>query len=297
MKKCTVLLIILILFFLTSCSNKNDIPEEPSEIALEQSSGIMPPSSTVEYIPEPPSEKIEYPLTSEEYAAIRALVPYEGLVFIERNEDWYDSFLDEQGEIGKKLYKYVNTLNLGNYEAQSPHNLDDEYIILTTIKATKPFATSPYYVDLFNLSYLPELEPIVNTISSDSYMLWLKEHVEQSAKLLFGEDFEVNHGEAYYYFYNETSGAYGAFTGNGAMYSFIFGYEDFGDSYRVEVAYFGEYGSFFDLSTFEDIAHYNDDNISNTLREYMQNRATRYHLYMLKQNDSLVFQKQVLAPK
>lgn len=198
----------------------------------------------------PPLKLIEG--SPEEFAAIRAGIPYEGL----QADFWLETPIVETDEVGWQLTRFLAMLRLFDKDISSPAELENTEALLTALYATKHYSTDP---DSTNGNYVPELKPFeapaFEVIGFYEDWFWLKEHVEQSAKLLYGDDFTLRHEGVSKYRYIETLGVYTPphMGGGYNVIPVIFHYEDLGDRYKIELAYIVGAGGYIDPDTNEAI--------------------------------------------
>jgi len=207
----------------------------------------------------------------EEFAAIRAQIPYEGL-----NIYPAQSIL-ETDDIGKKLIEYLSLLDLPTNTVTTLADIKNDHILQTAVFATKHYETYP---DSEN--YKPELKPFEAPASEllgfVEQWFWLKEHVEESARLLYGEDVSLVHGDFGKYRYLDLLGVYTPphMGGGGQTIPVIFGYEESGNRLRAEVAYVvAGMGGYLDPETWEEIPQ-------DQLKEYVQTKSIRYEVAVKK---------------
>ncbi len=176
--------------------------------------------------------------TPGEYAAIRAKIPYEGLDAIQE--------ITEYDAVGNQIATFLSRLMPLDRDIASVKELDNQYILQTAI-----FQTKYYFSTLIKGEeerYRAELKPIEGPVSGKlqkngpiEIQYWLQEHLEQSAKLIFGEDVAITHENLYHYKfkYFEIEGVYTPpHTEVGPNpRAFLLDYEDLGDSYRVKAVY------------------------------------------------------------
>lgn len=224
--------------------------------------------------------------SAEEFAAIRAKVPYEGL---QERYSVEDIILDTDGT-GKKLANYLAILRLVDEDISSLAEFDNEKALETAIFATKWYTSNPDYGE----NYAPELKPMEAPASEAlgfyEDWFWLKEHVEQSAKQLFGGDFVLKHQDIGKYRYLDAVGVYTPphMGGGYGVIPVIFGYEDLGDRYKIQLAYIlMSEGGYSDPDSGDFIDYEN-------LKQYAQTKSKRREAVVRKMEDGhlvLVSQK------
>lgn len=176
----------------------------------------------------------------EEFAAIRAKVPYEGLEEV--------TAYAEYDKTGNKIAEFLSRLEPLDKDIQSVKELDNQYILRTSIFNTQYYTTNAE--DSEREHYCRKLKPMEGPVSEKlglsftETMFWLQEHVEQTAKLIFGDTVTLKHEnlKIHPYRYFATEGVYTP-PHMGAGHSvrpYILGYEDQGDSYKVTATYIFE---------------------------------------------------------
>lgn len=176
--------------------------------------------------------------TPKEYAAIRAKVPYEGLNSIPN--------ILEYDETGNKIAGFLSRLLPLDKDITSVKELDNQYILLTAIFQTKYYLTESAEGE--EERYREVLKPIEGPVSGKlitngpiEIQYWLKEHLEQSARLIFGEYVTLTHEDLYNYKfkYFDIEGVYTPPHTEVGPHPrpFLLDYKDMGDRYRVKVAY------------------------------------------------------------
>ncbi len=176
----------------------------------------------------------------EEFSALRAKVPYEGLDTI--------TMISEYDEIGNKIANFLSMLPPLDKDIATISELDNQYVLRTAL-----YYTQYYTTDIVNGEeehYREVLKPIEGPISEKlgqgfaETMFWLKEHVEQTAKIIFGNSVTIEHEslKVYNYLYFAVEGVYTPpHTEGGPMARpFMLDYEDLGDRYRAKVVYVQE---------------------------------------------------------
>lgn len=228
-----------------------------------------------EEYPIPPLKLLEG--DPEEFAAIRAQIPYEGL------QQYPVEGILETDETGQRLAEYLSLVNLPYETVSSLSDLANEHKLRTSVSATRHYETYEG-----SDTYRPELKPLEAPASELIGFLeqwfWLKEHVEESAKLLYGEDVSLVHGDFGKYRYLELLGVYTPphMGGGGQTIPVIFEYEDLGDRLQAEIAYVvaGMEGYVAPLGPgeWEDIPQ-------DQLEAYLRDKARRYEVVVQKLED------------
>ena len=213
----------------------------------------------------------------DEFAAVRAKVPYEGLI---KQMD-----ITDYDETGNQIARFLSMLEPLDKDIASVSELDNEYILSTAINHTKSYTTDAVYTEegLFFADLKPIEGPISEKLGFVETWFLLKEHVEQSAKLIFGEDVTVTHkavnNEPYKYFEDE-----GVYTPphRGAGWDvrpYLVDYIDMGDSYKVTTVYvLGTMAGPLDPDTHEVIP-------KETLQDYIKTKSRPREIVLRKAED------------
>lgn len=219
------------------------------------------------------------------YDAIRASIPYEGLQYRAAVEA-----IVETDETGEKLAAFLALVGIADREVASAGDLDNTRALLSALFATKHYSSDAMSADG---NYVPALKafeaPAAELTGIPEDWFWLREHVEQSARLLFGEAFTLIHGDVNKFRYLETIGVYTPpHMGAGAdIIPVIFGYEDRGGACIVEVAYIGaSMAGYYDPATGDSI-------VPEKVKDYAENTARRMTVTLNKtDNGGFVFVSQ-----
>ncbi len=227
---------------------------------------------------QPPDLKLA--VKAGEYDAIRASIPYPGP---KTGQLEYPGYVVELDATGKALADYLVTVGLPGEDFDDPAQIDPLHVLEQAIELC-------YLIQYDNINpeyqpefvYQPQLFPIVVAVR-DSVMI-LGEHVEQSARLIFGDAVTLRHQNVFKYTWHEAEGVYTPphMGGGGPLVPIILGYEDKGDRYEAEVVYM-QYG----LDCF-----YVDGEpaTGQKLLDYVKNRAPRHRAVVLKKGDGLLIQ-------
>ena len=189
-------------------------------------------------------EKWEIPLlrmleteSPEIFAAIRAQIPYEGLQPAAPVKKF-----TETDATAQKIAEYLAMVRIIDKDITSPQQLEKHQILQSLMYVTKWYSTYPSEAD----HYVPELKPFeapaYDLLGMSEDWFWLEEHVEESARLLFGDDFVVEHGDFSHYRYLAPLGVYTPphIGGGYNVIPVVLSYEDLGDQYRAEIVYLTE---------------------------------------------------------
>lgn len=221
--------------------------------------------------------------TPKEYTAIRAMVPYEGLDSVPDISD-YD-------KTGNKIARFLSRLLPLDKDIVSVKELDNQYILLTAILNTKYYYSQA--VDEEQERYCAVLKPIEGPVSSKiikngpiEIQYWLKEHLEKSAKLIFGDDIAITHENInrYKFRYFDIEGVYTPphMAAGPHPRPFLMDYKDMGDSYKVKVVYvlesLGYDPPYSDPDTQEGISEAE-------LKEYVKTKSRKREIILKKAED------------
>jgi predicted small lipoprotein YifL len=281
----------------TSQAQRASQAPQAGESAATQSSEPAEPA------PEP---RLGHPPEDYDFAAIRAAVPYEGLQLPEYVWEQQNSpFIDVDDETARRIVQYVDIIDIGEQEVLSRYDLSAESVTYPAIQSTSIYSPRPdFAVDYY--PYLPELEPVWAAKSymegySYSHIFCLKEHVEESIRLLFGEDMVPAQLPRFgsTIVYDETIGIYEFLPrgGGGELHTITLGYEDLSGQYRVKVAYVADnVDTFQKPGTGEEIypdSIRDEKTFEDAFMAYVQDPANQYELYLEKNGDSLFFDSQI----
>lgn len=227
---------------------------------------------------QPPELKLA--VKAGEYDAIRASIPYPGLCT--RYFEIPDYILSPDAT-GKALADYLAMVGLPREDFDSSSQIDPAHLLEQALLGSylyQDYVINPEYQPDF--LYQPQLFPITVAVGDSS--VYLREHVEQSARLIFGDSVTIQHQDVQAYTWHEAEGVYTPphMGGGGPNVPVIFSYEDKGDRYEAEVAYM-QYGL--------DCFFVDDQPASGQkLLDYVQNQAARYRVVVLKKGDHLQIQ-------
>lgn len=235
-------------------------------------------------------EKYELPTlklvegSAEEYAAIRALIPYEGLIYDDEGIS-----LIELDDTGRKILRFLDLLENINKDVSSQAELDNQYIIETSLYSTQHYTVDVLDKDMPNYrkELLPLQGPVSEKLGLHETWFWLKEHVEESAKLIFGDEIEIRHEslKSIPYRYLETEGVYTPphIGMMGLTVPCLIDYEDLGDSYRVKMAFL--------LGSFEGTEYLDPDTEDYTeikakdVNDYVRDKSRHREIVLKKMED------------
>lgn len=219
--------------------------------------------------------------TTENFAEIRAKIPYEGVIS-KKPERYFLNPSDDE----KKMIDYLYTLDDFTSDFDDINEYSDyKMLLMSIIHATNYYADSDSYTEERNI-YADEIKPILASVSAKIMFedsCWIKEHIEQTAKILLGDDFVVKHQDAHGYLYFETEGVYTPphRGGNVNATPVIYKCEDLGDTVKLEVGYI-----LYSSMGIYDVDADNGELISeNDVEEYVKNNLKHREVVLKKTED------------
>ncbi len=223
--------------------------------------------------------------SAQDYAAIRASIPYEGLF----NEGEQRSLI-EMDDTSRQILRYLGLLEVIDKDVTSASELGNQYLIQTAIFHTQHYSIDSYDKQFSN--YREELSALQESVSEKLGMVetwfWMEEHVQESTRLIFGDEVTIRHTnlKQYPYLYMQTEGVYtpphmGIWS---APVPFLLGYQDLGDSYRVEMAFvLSTMNGYVDPDKNDDVLIGKED-----IDEYVRTTSRRREVILKKQEDGRV---------
>lgn len=221
--------------------------------------------------------------TTENFAEIRAKIPYEGVIS-KKPERYFLNPTDEE----KKMIDYLYALDDFTSDFDDINEYSGYKMLLMQI-----ITATPYHAEISSgyaeerTVYGEELKPIFasvsNKLSMNEDMCWIKEHIEQTAKILLGEDFVIKHQDAHGFLYFESEGVYTPphRGGNVNATPVIYKCEDLGDTVKLEVGYilYSSMGIYdVDADTGELISE-------NDVEDYVKNNLKHREIVLKKTKD------------
>lgn len=279
--------VVFILLFLTCC-NKRNVGNDNSllssnpelESILEQSSSLSLPGaqSSIQDETEKDTSRavLIEPLKPEEYAQLRAMIPYLGLSEVNLlGNEGFDYIIDPPGKRGKEFVELLSRVNFGSdiMEYDSPKDIPDSTLIYIGIRS----------IDYYNAREdegfpLRAIEEAVG-----DYQFYIKEHIEAAIGEIFGEVSDITHGDVAYYRWYENEGVYTP-PGIGCdwpLVAVILDSKEQNDRYILTVAYVY-------LPTDWNWTSDGWKEIINEMRETIPTEAQKYEVVLLKQPDGRV---------
>lgn len=227
--------------------------------------------------------------SKEEYKAIRKQIPYEGVDF--------DTLAAENpilpaDETAKKFITFLSVFRSFSTEFASPKEIPPENFLEDAIFATAHYSSDSVYGD----NYRPELEafaaPASEILGIPEDWFWLEEHIEATAKQIYGENINYKNMSLGIFPYLETLGVYTP-PHMGIGYNVlpvVFSYEDIGGGYRIEAAFIVEgMGGYIDVEA-DNLSSDNPFIPAEDLKEYVQTKSKHHEIILLKNGDSFTIQ-------
>ncbi len=136
-------------------------------------------------------------VNAEECKKLTDTVPYEVFYSGEYDAQKYkETFGTEPDKTETEIYHLLKMVGKIEGSAASPDELDNWRMFYGLICNTKPYYTDKSYADNEYNSYVPKLMPIADSVSEKTGMredmFWIADHVKQTAKLIYGDDFELD---------------------------------------------------------------------------------------------------------
>ena len=222
--------------------------------------------------------------TQEQYAAVRALVPYE-----RGDSDPTDTFYYAEGITLEQLETYLQALMIDNPIA-SLEELTNDQVLDAALSITPAYYPTWEYKrfalekdwPLIEKYYRPELMPLVGP--TEEHRLKIKEHVEENIRLLFG-DIPFTHENTYWIDYWDTVGVYTVPHRGipGIHKAAALDFTQSGDVVTVEVVYYfyGLDADYYHLSREEPVSE-------EELANFLQNEAPRLIATFREQADGVL---------
>lgn len=179
------------------------------------------------------------PGESVDFAAILAGIPYEG----RRESGTIALPIAPPDDTAAEFAAFLRLLGPIETDAASPAELEPWRLTNSCILATKYYLSVPQEGHP-PLSYRKELVPISDALlakNMDEEQFWIADHVRQTAKLLYGDDFTLQLSEEacrpHHYFEAEGVITPSHRGGSDGLTPIILAYEALEDGYRVEAVY------------------------------------------------------------
>lgn len=180
------------------------------------------------------------------FKEIRTSIPYEGV--IEQESGALIFKMDDV--VGQPLSSYLTMLNLWGQDFSSLDEVDHERMLVSLLNITKSYDSTKESI----------LNPIEESVSEQvgfkEQEFWLKEHIEETSKILFGLEYTVNHKSVSNFEYFEEEGVYTPphMGGYGTTLALVLDYKEFENHYVVDVALVNTgRGGYYDMDADYDI--------------------------------------------
>lgn len=167
--------------------------------------------------------------TQEEFAAIRAQVPFQDVdyeTYAEYHPVRYA--VEKQDETARYISWLLSQIGLINHNVESPQELMEKYG--DNLREWLVWHTYSYTNNELT-------KPIELAVEDDTVII--QEHVEIRAKQIFGEDFVFIHGPAGIFDYHKTAGVYTPphMGGGYRLMPVVLDYQDNGDTVTAQIVY------------------------------------------------------------
>lgn len=225
-----------------------------------------------------------------EFAAIRAQIPYTGLC-----EPNYNGKLKMEqqllnDETAQEIYRVLALAGDMPKEFDHPNDHDMNNAVLYLLWCTQYISTYPQeqgYDAQTAQIMLPLASAVSQRLNMQESSFWLKEHIEQSGRLIYGDDFKVVHQRPRLpYKWFETEGVYTPphMGGGWNIMPYIFSYSEKDDVITAQVAYMCE-----TMSGICDAALKGAEpryfNTEDEVLKYLQNGAVMREITLKREND------------
>lgn len=224
------------------------------------------------------------------FAGMRAAAPYTRI-----GTEWLEELMEpvNDGKLKKEIASLLSQADLWDATFSEPAQLDGDSILLSSISMTQAC-----FRDADSESFHKELEPIFASVSAElgfyEDMIWIQEHVEQSAKILFGPDYALTHHSFSKYRYFPEEGVYTPpHTGGGInCIPAVLDVAENGDAVAATVSYaVMGLGGYFELGDFENVI------AEEQLIPHLKSQARRFTVSLRKTEDGgLYILSQAQAP-
>ena len=223
---------------------------------------------------------------AEQFSKIREAIPYTGLA-IDGAEHYFDFSKalkkDNKAVEISRLLKLAGELT---NEFEHPSDNDMRYAVQYLIWATEPVDIDANSED-YNVDTAQTIMPVAASVSQRLAMqencFWLKEHIEQTAKTVYGDDIVIVHQDPIYpYRWFETEGVYTPphMGGAGKLIPHLYSYTDMGGVITAEVAYLKENMQGIYIPELDKTTESYDE-----VDNYLLNTATRHKVKLQRADD------------
>lgn len=217
--------------------------------------------------------------TAEEYTKLRETVSYPGYSTLQISVNDMPGIYYTQAD-DQKIAEYILRVGKPTTTFTSVSQLGNDYLLGTAIRNTQAFYAGDENKE--DTYYDASLDPIAYDTGEGMFLL--KEHVEETAKRLFGSDVTVNHASLNGWTWHEKQGVYTPPSSGGstAMIPILISKRTEGNNFSVKLAfgYYGMHGYLWENG--------NNLNLSNeaAINEYKEN-GTAYRLNLTNSGGSL----------
>ncbi len=230
--------------------------------------------------------KVLNSVDAEQFAAIRANIPYSGLK-LHGGEHYFD-FAKELKNDSKavEIHRILKLAGELTNEFGHPSDNDMEYAIQHLIWATEPVKLDPANEN-YDVLTAQAVMPIAASVSQRLAMLenyfWFKEHIEETARIIYGDDVEIKHRQPLLpYKWFEAEGVYTP-PHMGIDWNLIphlYSYTEIGGVITAEVAYLrSTTQGFYNAAADKQMDNYDD------VDQYLMNDAVRHEVTLLRASD------------
>jgi len=182
----------------------------------------------------------------QQFTEIRASIPYSGLR-ISGTEHYFDVAKDlKKDDKAKEIHKILKLAGELTNEFDHPSDNDMRHAIQYLIWATEPVDIDTNSIN-YDVKTAQTIMPIAASISKrlalQENWFWIKEHIEQTARTVYGDDVVVKHQQPMYpYQWFETEGVYTPphMGGAGNLIPHLYSYTDIAGVITAEVTYLEE---------------------------------------------------------
>lgn len=286
MKKVFAVLLAILLLSATGCTFIK-VEENPPEKPPESSVAAPAENSTSESTP-----MSSQPEELDEYASLRATIAYSPTQR-SYNEPWQtpNPLADFNADpTARAIADLLAAARVEGCTFASVNDLSAEKVLLSAIQMTQG------YVRQGSVGYGDDapvgtgLEPIYDAVSEKLDMVevcvWIGEHVEQSARRLYGPDYQLQHQSVFKYEYFPEEKVYTPphMGGGSDALVVVFDYAQEGETMTATVAYLVDsMGGFFpaEMEEFDDSLIIDPEKAA----DYLQNEASRYTVTLKKAPD------------
>lgn len=237
---------------------------------------------------QPQAESQPAPATqADAFADIRAQIPYEGLHG--PTVEFYDLQPDETA---KRLSEYLSLLWLRDDFADVAKR-DPDYNLMALTMATQSYGADAGSDEATIALLQPLAEAASQELGMQEGMFWLREHVEATARALYGPHYQMQHQSGVDYRWLPAQGVYTPphRGGGGSIAAYLLHYEQTDTQYIGEIAVFSTgRGGLYDFDMQRDVP-------LDAVRDYAYNQSLRRSVVIDKGPDGALYIKSCIIPK